>query len=138
MAGSCDFLPAKLELWRCKPHAGMSDLMPYRLRFEKRQRLQRQKARHENRIEQDAACQSEIQPFFQHQCRSSHRETASISGEQTDRQALQGYATREERCQCKKRGQRLQERKRKLKHTVQPVQTGSAQKIPKKLWQRQA
>ena len=69
----------------------MSDLMPYRLRFEKRQRLQRQKARHENRIEQDAACQSEIQPFFQHQCRSSHRETASISGEQTDRQALQGY-----------------------------------------------
>lgn len=76
--------------------------------------------------------------FFQHQCRSSHRETASISGEQTDRQALQGYATREERCQCKKRGQRLQERKRKLKHTVQPVQTGSAQKIPKKLWQRQA
>ena len=84
--------------------------MPYRLRFEKRQRLQRQKARHENRIEQDAACQSEIQPFFQHQCRSSHRETASISGEQTDRQALQGYAAREERCQCKKRGQRLQER----------------------------
>ena len=64
--------------------------------------------------------------------------SAAARGEQTDRQALQGYAAREERCQCKKRGQRLQERKRKLKHTVQPVQAGPAQKVLKKLWQRQA
>lgn len=111
--------------------------MPYRLRFEKRQRLQRQKTRHENRIEQDAACQSEIQPFFQHQCRSSHRETASISGEQTDRQALQGYATREERASVKT-GSAPAGTETQAEAYRQPVQTGSAQKIPKKLWQRQA
>ena len=37
--------------------------MPYRLRFEKRQSLQRQKARHENRIEQDAACEKFIRRY---------------------------------------------------------------------------
>ena len=84
-AGSGDGLPAQGAFRRRQPHAGMADLVPYGLRLEKRQRLQRQKAGHEEGIQQDPARKLPIQPFFQRQRRNGHRNAANVSSQQAGR-----------------------------------------------------
>lgn len=112
--------------------------MPDGLRFEQSQRLQRQEAGHENRVEEHPAHQLPIQPPFQCQRGDGRGQTAAISGQQTDRQPLQGHAPGEQRLERKKRRQRLQKGEAELQEPVQTVEAWLPQEIREQLRQRQA
>ena len=84
------------------------------------------------------ANQLPIQPPFQCQRGDSRGQTAGISGQQTDRQPMQGHASGKQRLERKKRRQRLQEGEAELQEPVQTVEAWLPQEIREQLRQRQA